>query len=75
VLGAGRVSKTDEIDHCAGIIINKKVGDEVKEGDVLCTLYTSDKAKLADAENRYLSAVVISCEKAERKPLVYKIIR
>ena len=75
VLGAGRVSKTDEIDHSAGIIINKKVSDKVVEGESLCTLFTSDKLKLSDAENRYLSAVKIGNTYIERKPLVYKIIR
>lgn len=38
-LGAGRVSKEDEIDHSVGIIINKKIGDDVKQGDTLFYIY------------------------------------
>ena len=40
-LGAGRVNKTDEIDSTVGIKLEKLVGDKVKVGDVLCTLYIS----------------------------------
>jgi pyrimidine-nucleoside phosphorylase len=38
-LGSGRMSKEESIDHEVGVFINKKIGDTVKEGDVLCTLY------------------------------------
>ena len=33
--------KTDIIDMTAGIILNKKVGDFAKKGELLCTLYTN----------------------------------
>ncbi len=75
VLGAGRVSKTDNIDFSAGIVLNKKVGDRVEEGEPLCTLYTCNKDKISDAAERYVSAVVIGEEKIDRNPLIYKIIR
>ncbi len=40
-LGAGRKSKEDKIDYNAGIIIKKDIGDEIKEGDILATIYTN----------------------------------
>lgn len=40
-LGAGRKSKDDEIDYNAGVVIKKDIGDEIKEGDVLASLYTN----------------------------------
>ena len=40
-LGAGRKSKEDEIDYNAGVIIKKEIGEEVKEGDILASLYTN----------------------------------
>ena len=41
-LGAGRVSKEDSIDYSVGIVLNKLVGEEVKKGDTLFTLYKKD---------------------------------
>jgi len=40
-LGGGREKITDVIDMSAGIILNKKVGDFVKKGELLCTLHTN----------------------------------
>ena len=47
--GAGRKVKEDSIDPFAGVLLFKKVGDEVKKGDKLATFYSSDEKKLADA--------------------------
>lgn len=75
ILGAGRAAKEDGIDFSAGIIIFKKTGEQIKKGEKIATLLTNDKQSLADAEKMYLSAVCISSEKPESKPLIYKIIR
>ncbi len=40
-LGAGRKNKDDKIDYNAGIIIKKEIGEEVKEGDILASIYTN----------------------------------
>jgi len=40
-LGGGRLKLTDVIDMSAGVILNKKVGDFVKKGELLCTLHTN----------------------------------
>lgn len=53
-LGAGRVSKEDAIDSRVGIILNKKVGDEVIEGDFLSYVCANDEEKLKEAERRIL---------------------
>ena len=53
-LGAGRVKKEDEIDANVGIILNKKVGDEVLEGDFLAYICANDEIKLREAENKLL---------------------
>lgn len=38
-LGGGRQKKSDLIDFSVGFIMNKKLGDAVKKGDVLVTIY------------------------------------
>ena len=40
-LGGGRETLDDVIDMSAGIMLNKKIGDFVKEGELLCTLHTN----------------------------------
>lgn len=45
-LGAGRKTKEDKIDYTVGIKLNKLVGDMVKKGDVLATLYVNEKINL-----------------------------
>ena len=52
-LGAGRKSKTDQIDYGVGIKINKQIGDSIKLGDVLCTIYYSDDSKLLDVRDAF----------------------
>lgn len=41
-LGAGKVTKEDEIDYTVGIELNKLIGDTVKKGEVLATLYVNN---------------------------------
>lgn len=66
-LGAGRVRKEDGIDFSAGIIMEKKIGDYVKAGDTIATLYTNKKNVKESAIKQFMSAVVISGKKV--KPL------
>ena len=71
MLGAGRETLDSPIDMAAGIIINKKTGDEVKEGDLLATLLADDEVLFEAAAAKYLSSVEISDEKVVRNPLLY----
>ena len=43
-LGSGRKSKEDDVDYTVGVKLNKVVGDLVKRGDVLCTIYYNKKS-------------------------------
>ena len=42
-LGAGKVNIKDKIDYGVGVKLNKLQGEHVCKGDVLATLYVSDK--------------------------------
>lgn len=53
-LGAGRVRKEDKIQHEVGIVLNKKVGDEVMTDDFLAYICANDENKLMEAEKRIL---------------------
>lgn len=65
ILGAGRETKEDTIDMAAGLLIHKKVGDEVEKGEVLVTLY-SNKKDMDEAVKKTEHSFQIA---AEAKPL------
>lgn len=73
LLGAGRRTKDDSIDFGAGISLNKKLGDRVEAGDVLCILHT-DESDIREAESKALGAYTIASEKPVKTPYVYKVI-
>ena len=75
MLGAGRNKKEDEIDYGAGIILQKKTGDFVEEGDIIAEMFTSDKEKLKPAMDKFLSSTEIRDEKPEERPLVLDIVQ
>lgn len=74
VLGAGRETKEDELDLSAGIILKKKVGDFVNEGDTLAVMHFNREHKFEDAKRRFKNAYIISEEKAEHKKLIYGVV-
>ena len=56
-LGAGRVKKEDKIDMTAGIVLNKKVGDKVRQNDIIATLYANNKEKADFAAEKIESII------------------
>ena len=73
-LGAGRATKEDEIDYGAGIVLEKKMPDKLSRGDLIATLYSSDEGKFEGAESLLLSAITLSDEIPEKKPLIYDFV-
>ena len=54
LLGAGRLKKEDEIDSSAGIVLNKKTGDYVKENEIIAYLHTNKEEIIEYAKNKIL---------------------
>lgn len=52
-LGSGRNTKEEKIDHTVGIFLNKLVGDNVKEGEVLFTVYYNNSYEGIDFNSIY----------------------
>ena len=44
-LGGGRAKTSDKIDHGVGFIFHKKIGDKVKKGSPIVTIYHNSKQK------------------------------
>lgn len=74
LLGAGRKHKKDIIDHSVGLKVYHKVGDQIKAGEPLMTIYANSEERLAEACQYALSAFGWSKEPVERLPMVYGIV-
>ena len=60
LLGAGRQTKEQDIDLSIGIVLKKKVGDAIEQGEALAVLYSGgDPAKIELARMRLLNAYAI----------------
>ncbi|MDA0986087.1 MAG: thymidine phosphorylase [Bacteroidetes bacterium] len=66
--GAGRLTMNDKIDPKAGIVFSKKIGDEVKSGEFLATIYTDINDQ--HFEENLRNCFTIGSEKIKLKPLI-----
>ena len=73
LLGAGRENKEDDVDHAVGVVLNKKVGDYVKEGETLAYLYTNGKGT-KEAYDKVLNAFEIVSEHVDENKLILGVI-
>ena len=76
MLGGGREKKEDLIDPAVGIVLTKKVGDYVKNGDVLALMHYNSAEHIPplNAVKRFLNAYEFSNEKPDELPLIHGII-
>ncbi|OCG21958.1 MULTISPECIES: pyrimidine-nucleoside phosphorylase [unclassified Gilliamella] len=71
-LGAGRATKEDIIDPAVGIILHKKVGDKVAEGEALLTIHANTDKLDTIKQKLYDNIIVSDC--ANETQLIYKVI-
>lgn len=57
-LGAGRARKEDQVSAGAGILLHKKPGDHVKQGEPLLTMFTDQDARFELAEQALAQAPI-----------------
>jgi len=72
MLGAGRQTKEDMIDLSVGIVLNKKVGDEVNAGESILTIH-SNKENVNDIFDKLDESIKIDSE-GYTPTLIHKII-
>ncbi|MFB5087256.1 pyrimidine-nucleoside phosphorylase [Psychrobacillus sp. PGGUH221] len=73
LLGAGRATKESEIDLAVGIVLQKKVGDYVKKGESLATLYANTE-NVQEVLDKLTANIEIEDTQKEAPPLIYEII-
>ncbi|MFP4547122.1 MAG: thymidine phosphorylase [Fidelibacterota bacterium] len=71
-LGGGRQVITDDIVPEVGLIVKKKIGDQVEKGDVLCEIHANSEKDFRQAEKSYGDALQFSENKVEKNPLIYE---
>ncbi|MCC5909916.1 MAG: pyrimidine-nucleoside phosphorylase [Clostridiaceae bacterium] len=74
ILGAGRDTKDSVIDLSVGIVLNKKVGDYVKKGEVLAYIHSNNIDRRNNAIEKLKTAYDIEKTKPSTKPLVFGIV-
>jgi pyrimidine-nucleoside phosphorylase len=74
VLGAGRKTVEDRVDHAVGISGLVKIGERVEKGQPLAILHANDKRKLGEAVELLKGAFVISDEKRGGSELIMETI-
>ncbi|MEC0696024.1 pyrimidine-nucleoside phosphorylase [Bacillus atrophaeus] len=72
LLGAGRATKEDDIDLAVGIMLRKKVGDKVEQGEALVTLY-ANRENVDQVTEKIYENIRIS-EKGEAPKLIHTLI-
>lgn len=72
-LGGGRETMKDTIDMAVGIVLEKKIGDQVKEGDVLAYVHSNGK-RTEEAVQKVFHAYQITQEE-RKKEIILQVIR
>ncbi|TFB23914.1 pyrimidine-nucleoside phosphorylase [Filobacillus milosensis] len=73
MLGAGRQTKESEIDLSVGLVLNKKVGDYVEEGESILTLH-SNTTDVDSIKEKLYENITISESNLDTPTLVHTII-
>lgn len=74
ILGAGRETKESSIDFSVGIILHKKVGDSVKSGESIATIYGNSREKIELCKDRLYKAFKFSSKPALKHKVIYGIV-
>lgn len=73
-LGAGRTKKGEPVDPAVGILVHRKVGAFVRQGEPLFTVHANDEARLTEAERWLARAVRIQEAPVPPFPHIYETI-
>ena len=73
--GGGRIAKEDAIDYAAGFIFHHRLGDPVKEGEVLADIQAATPEKAQAAIEMLQQAITIGSQPAEPEPVILAILQ
>jgi pyrimidine-nucleoside phosphorylase len=70
ILGAGRATKESVIDLAVGLVLRKKIGDQVKKGESLVTIY-SNFEDVKEVKEKLYENIIVSSGKVEAPILIH----
>ncbi len=73
-LGGGRETKESDIDLAVGIILKKKIGSSVAQGDCIAEIHANDAAKAQKVKKMILDAYEISKEQVEAPEVIKEYV-
>jgi thymidine phosphorylase len=74
-LGAGRVTKDDDIDHAVGIVCRAKRGDRISRGEPLAVVHARDEAAAERAAVDLTRCFGLGTEAPEPRPIILDVVR
>jgi pyrimidine-nucleoside phosphorylase len=74
LLGAGRETADGPIDPAVGIVVHKKIGDRVIEGEPILTVHVNDTRRLEEVEVTLRAAIRLAPEAKPRVRMVRAVI-
>ena len=74
-LGGGRATKADVIDPAVGVVLHKKLGDTVEEGESLATVHANDPERAAEAVALLQDCYEFTSGPIVRPPFIHQILR
>ncbi|PFG05838.1 pyrimidine-nucleoside phosphorylase [Bacillus sp. es.034] len=69
-LGAGRATKDSVIDLAVGLELRKKIGDEVKAGDSLATIYSNEE-NIDNVKEKLYESIKVTSEHVDAPTLIH----
>ena len=73
-LGAGRMKKSDAIDPAVGLVMKKRVGEPVEEGETWCELHVNPASDVAAARDLLDGALTVARQPVAVPNLVHAVI-
>jgi pyrimidine-nucleoside phosphorylase len=75
MLGGGRERKEDSVDPAVGVVLHKKVGDQVNENEPLATIHYNSDARGERARQLIAESIQVQDAAPLKRPLIHRVIQ
>lgn len=72
-LGGGRRAASDKIDHAVGLVVPVKLGDKVRKGDVIATIFAQTSNQAENVSLLVSKSFTLTSKKTSHGPLIKKV--